>query len=205
MILRWKNAWQEKWFIKRVISGLLVLVMLLSILPYFFGMIEKRAGFAINDWVLSQLPAINLSIPIFAIIWGMVAVTLYECYKKPIVFLQMLWAFIFLTMARIISISLVPLNPPQHLVTLADPLSNFFYGEDFITKDLFFSGHTSTQFLLFFVLKEKWQKVLALATAIVIGLLVLVQHVHYTIDVLGAFLFTPLIFKASLLVSGKGK
>lgn len=181
--------------------GLLLLAMLFAFLPYFFATIESRNGHLLNDWLLNYLPAKNLSIPIFTLIWGMVAVTLYECYKNPSVFLKMLWAFIFLTVARIISISIVPLNPPPNLVVLADPLSNYFYGKDFITKDLFFSGHTSTQFLLFFVLPQKWQKSLAVITSLMVGALVLVQHVHYTIDVIGAFLFTPFIYKASSWVS----
>lgn len=204
-MISWSEALQQKRFKIKAFIGLVLLAITLFMLPHFFGMIEKREGLVLNDWLLNRLPAINVSIPVFTIIWGMVVLTLYECYKKPNIFIQLLWAFLFLTFSRVLSIFLVPLNPPENLVTLADPLSNYFYGEDFITKDLFFSGHTSTQFLLFFVLKEKWQKTLALFASIAIGTLVLFQHVHYTIDVIGAFLFTPFIYKASLWVSGKFK
>jgi hypothetical protein len=201
MNFTWKQAFVQKRFRLKVFFGLLTLLVLLSSLPYFFGVIEKRNGLVLNDWALNWLPAKNVSIPIFTLIWSMVAITLYECYKNPTIFLQLLWAFIFLTITRIISISLVPLNSPPNLVVLVDPLSNYFYGQDFITKDLFFSGHTSTQFLLFFVLQKAWQKRLAFLSAIFIGVLVLVQHVHYTIDVLGAFAITPLVYRASKLVS----
>ncbi len=201
MNFTWKQAFVQKRFRLKVFFGLLTLLVLLSSLPYFFGVIEKRNGLVLNDWALNWLPAKNVSIPIFTLIWSMVAITLYECYKNPTIFLQLLWAFIFLTITRIISISLVPLNSPPNLVVLVDPLSNYFYGQDFITKDLFFSGHTSTQFLLFFVLQKAWQKRLAFLSTIFIGVLVLVQHVHYTIDVLGAFAITPLVYRASKLVS----
>lgn len=201
MNFTWKEAFIQKKFRVRLVFGLVVLISLLLTLPYFFEVIEKRNGWILNDRVLNWLPAINLSIPIFAIIWSMVAITLYECYKSPAIFLKMLWGFIFLTLARILSISFIPLNPPQNLVVLIDPLSNYFYGQDFITKDLFFSGHTSTQFLLFFVLQKSWQKKIALLSAVLVGGFVLVQHIHYTIDVLGAFVITPFVYKLSTRIS----
>jgi membrane-associated phospholipid phosphatase len=88
-----------------------------------------------------------------------------------------------------LTITLVPLDPPAGLVGLVDPLSNFFYGPKFVTHDLFFSGHTSTVFLLYLCLPGKADKKLALAVTLSVAVLLLVQHVHYTLDVLGGFLF----------------
>ena len=99
-------------------------------------------------------------------------------------FLTFTWAFIFLSIFRVLTILLVPLDPPGGLITLVDPLSNFFYGAKFVTKDLFFSGHTSTVFLLFLTIPGKTDKKLALIATFIVGLLLLVQHVHYTLDVL---------------------
>jgi membrane-associated phospholipid phosphatase len=69
---------------------------------------------------------------------------------------------------------------------LADPLSNAFYGSKFVTKDLFFSGHTSTLFIMFLCLTGRTDRILALIATVVVGILLLVQHVHYTLDVLCA-------------------
>jgi membrane-associated phospholipid phosphatase len=63
-----------------------------------------------------------------------------------------------------------------------------------VTKDLFFSGHTSTVFLLFLCLPGKIDKKLALIVTMIVGSLLLVQHVHYTLDVLGALLFAWIAF-----------
>jgi len=69
---------------------------------------------------------------------------------------------------------------------------------------LFFSGHTATVFLLFLCLKKKQDKWLALGGSVLTGFLLLVQHVHYTIDVLAAPVFTYFIYISAVqLLHGK--
>jgi membrane-associated phospholipid phosphatase len=104
-------------------------------------------------------------------------------------FLTFVWSWVILSVFRMLTISLVPLDPPAGLIGLVDPLSNAFYGPKFITKDLFFSGHTSTVFLLYLCLPGRVDKRLALLITFGVATLLLIQHVHYTLDVLGGFLF----------------
>jgi hypothetical protein len=96
-----------------------------------------------------------------------------------------------------VTILLLPLEPPPGLVELKDPISNFFYGEEhaFITRDLFFSGHTSTQIMIGLILPGRKEKLLAFLGATTVAVLVLIQHIHYTIDVVGAVFFTWLLYK----------
>jgi membrane-associated phospholipid phosphatase len=99
-------------------------------------------------------------------------------------------------LARILTISLLPLNPPAGIITLKDPIANIAYGGNgiFITKDLFYSGHTGNMFLFFLSLQHKWDKIIALAASFIVGILVMVQHIHYSIDVIAAFIFTYFIY-----------
>jgi membrane-associated phospholipid phosphatase len=171
-------------------TGLAVVATLLSFMPLFFQAIERRHGILLNDPVLRLLQPHNVSMPLFIIIWAFTAYCIFRAAQMPQMFLNFLWSFIFLTAFRMLTITLVPLDPPAGLIGLVDPLSNFFYGSDkFVTKDLFFSGHTSTVFLLYLTVPGKTDKKLALVVTATVGFLLLVQHVHYTLDVLGGLLF----------------
>jgi membrane-associated phospholipid phosphatase len=112
---------------------------------------------------------------------------------------MILYFLILITLIRIITISIIPLNPPIGLIVLKDPLTSLTYGGSgvFITKDLFFSGHTSNLFMFYLCLQKKRDKQFALFTSLLVGLLVLVQHVHYSIDVIGAIVFTYFLVKYS--------
>lgn len=89
-----------------------------------------------------------------------------------------------------ITISLIPLDAPLNLVHLSDPFSIIFYGSNLITKDLFFSGHTATLCLVGLCLENKTEKMIIFIATGILGVLLLVQHVHYTADVLAAPVFS---------------
>lgn len=199
---RWSQAWNQKTFKKQVIAGTILLIAVLAFLPFFFNAVELRQGYVINDWLLNKFNPINVSIPVFSIIWCMALLTVTRCIQQPKIFVLFLWSFVLLSFLRIITISMVPLNPPLSLLELKDPLSNTFYGSKFITKDLFFSGHTSTQFIMYLCLRKKSDKILTLIASIAVGILVLVQHIHYTIDVLAAFPFAYLVYWAAKKITG---
>ena len=113
--------------------------------------------------------------------------------------LVILWAYNGVTLVRMASIGLISLNPPAGLIPLADPITNQFYGIHYITHDLFFSGHTTTVFLIFLCLKKKPDRIYSLLASVALGFLLLVQHVHYTIDVLAAPVFTYVFYRVALI------
>jgi PAP2 superfamily C-terminal len=173
------------------------LIPTLSSLPNFFQFIEKREGIVLNDFILNNLPAIDVSIYIFMFIWTLSILMVVRAVQTPTIFIGFVTSFLLLTLCRIITISIFSFNPPQGLIILKDPLSNFFYGNTFITKDLFFSGHTSTMFLMFLCFQRKFDKLLGVIFTFMVGILVLLQHVHYTVDVIVAPFFTYLIYRLS--------
>jgi membrane-associated phospholipid phosphatase len=194
----WQGAWQVPSFRRRVITGLILVVSILSSFPIFFQHIERRHGIQLDDPVLRMLTPHNVSLPLFIVIWTITGYSIFRAAQTPQMFLNFLWSFILLSLFRTLTITLIPLDPPSGLIPLIDPLSNFFYGDKFVTKDLFFSGHTSTVFLLFLTIPGKSDKKLALLATFIVGFLLLVQHVHYTLDVLGGFLFSWLSYKIAM-------
>lgn len=185
----WSQYIRNKLFRNKLVGGLLLLVLLIAFLPYYFAFIEARKGIVLNDLVLNFIESANVSIPTFIIIWSLSLWYLFKSYKDPALMLLILWGFNILSISRIISIYLVPLEPPNNLIELIDPITNSFYGAKFITKDLFFSGHTATLVCLALCLKTKRDQIIVFTGAVIVGILVLIQHVHYTIDVIAAFVF----------------
>jgi hypothetical protein len=174
----WDNSLKQSAFKPLLFTGIAFMIILLCLLPFFFNFIEQRQGYYLNDWLLNKIPAVDVSVPIFICI-------------------RFLYGYLLLLSVRYASIYFFPLEAPSGLVVLRDPLSNSFYGTKFITKDLFFSGHTSTLFLMYFFQDTRIKKLFTLFSSVAVGILVLLQHIHYTIDVIIAFPAAYLCFKTS--------
>lgn len=186
-----------------MISTVVILIIVVLSLPTFFNYIEQRKGAYLHDLILQHIPAADVSLLTFLIIWSMSGWVIIRCIQRPSFALLMLMSFTLLCLARMVSIVMVPLDPPDGLIKLNDPLTSLIYGgkDKFITKDLFFSGHTSNMFLMYLCLERKSDKRMALIASILVACLVLIQHVHYTVDVLFAFVFTYLIFRVAKLTA----
>ena len=187
--LIWQTAWKSTIFRRKFVVGVICLLVLLGTFPYFFQVIEQHRGPVLNDWVLSRIPPQDVSLIIFLVIWALALLLLVRARRSPAIFMTFVYSYILVSLSRMLSINLFPLDPPVGLLPMVDPITNAFYGKVYITRDLFYSGHTSTIFLIFLCLRRRWDRLFSLIGALIVGSLLLVQHVHYTIDVLGAFVF----------------
>jgi hypothetical protein len=165
------------------------LVAVLSTLASFLQKIELRPGVALDDPVLRLFSPLDFTWLTFAVIYLGLLVGVVLLSREPKLLLIALQSYVVMVVIRIIAMTLVPLEPPPTMIPLADPTVEYFGTGTLLTKDLFFSGHTSTLFLLFLTAQIRWQKMLFLACVVVVAVCVLVQHVHYTIDVFAAPFF----------------
>ncbi|MBB6502530.1 phosphatase PAP2-related protein [Pedobacter cryoconitis] len=188
--LTWQFAWEYPAFRVKFILGIIVMSLVLFFLQDFFLFIQARNGVLMNDWVLSRLPAYDVSHLIFLILYPATGFFIWRIIRNSSMCITALWGYIFLCLARMITISMIPLDAPLHLVHLSDPFSIFFYGSNVITKDLFFSGHTATLCLVGLCLENKREKMIVFIATGLLGVLLLIQHVHYTADVLAAPVFS---------------
>jgi membrane-associated phospholipid phosphatase len=105
--------------------------------------------------------------------------------------------YVVVNFLRIITLYLFTLETPEGIIPLVDPfLEKVAYGGNAAyTKDLFFSGHTSTLFIISLAEKRLGLRIALILSTILIGILLVWQRVHYTIDVIGALLVTFAVYK----------
>ena len=65
----WKIARKNIHFKRKALFSLALLLVIAFTGPFFFNYIENRNGIQLHDPVLNILPAYDLSIPIFTILW----------------------------------------------------------------------------------------------------------------------------------------
>lgn len=194
IIKAWKTALEVKSFrLKSIISGTL-LVLCALVAPYFFQFIQERDGYILHDYLLTLLPSIDLSYWIFILLYILIIYAVVSLLYTPHQFLIALQAYIVLTIFRFITIFLVPLDPPAGIIELNDPFVQYFLYQQSVTKDLFFSGHTSLLLLFTFSVPSARSRYLLLTGSILIATMLLFQHAHYTIDILAAPLFSWLAY-----------
>ncbi|MBN2526792.1 MAG: phosphatase PAP2 family protein [Deltaproteobacteria bacterium] len=178
---------------------------------------EGLSAPTLHDRVLSLVPLIptiakyNYHLWVFCYI--PVAAVLWKLNRQR--FVEFLYAGGVVSLLRGISIFVTGLGPVSGRdVNAGKPISELLTGwlqiinpfsalttdaaHVYLTKDLFFSGHTASTFLL---LLYCWQyprlRIVALAGHIVVVAVVFLSHLHYTIDVIGGWAVSFCVFVAA--------
>jgi hypothetical protein len=186
----WQHYWQQKKNKTIFILSLLALALVLFCFLHFLTYNENRAGYRFDDPILSQFSPIDVSGITFGITYLMGLLGIIIALKKPALFIQLVQAYTLITLFRMVSMYLLPLEAPADIIPLKDYfLQNTFYSGRDNLKDLFFSGHTATIFLFGIYFTDKKIKIIFFSAALLIGILVVLQHVHYSIDVVFAPVF----------------
>ncbi|PIE87237.1 MAG: hypothetical protein CSA03_01365 [Bacteroidetes bacterium] len=181
---------------KLLILSILSLLLCAMLFAVFLPMHEARADellWYFDDPIFPLLPVKDVSIPIFSITYG--ALILYIILNRTHTFFlsKLAFSYAVLLILRAGTLSILPLKEPANIVYLDDPFLNTFIYQGTLNADLFFSGHTALICLLIF-LTEKWKWLFAVL-AISLGILLMIQRAHYSIDVIGALPFAFLAVK----------
>jgi len=165
---------------------------------------ETRNGTRIDDWVLNLVDARDLSLMISLITLLTLFAGFISIIQKPVMLIYGLNAFTIILIFRMTGMYFLPLEPPEDIIPLRDVvLESTFYSGKVLLKDLFFSGHTAHIFLMALLTNIVWLKRSLLVSAILIAILLLVQHAHYTIDVVAAPVFAVAAYKLNILLTNK--
>lgn len=91
---------------------------------------------------------------------------------------------------RLVCLYLIPFYADSDAVKLEDPfLNNFIYPGNYVARDLFFSGHVAILVLLCLINERPKMKWFYFIAAVVVSVTVVLQKVHFSIDVLAAPFF----------------
>ncbi|MBL0309745.1 MAG: hypothetical protein IPP77_08760 [Bacteroidetes bacterium] len=167
---------------------------------HFLQVWQEREGVQLNDMLLNQLPPVDLSLWIFLLEYSTLLLVFVFILPYPDRFIRGIQMFTMATFLRTICIYFVALEPPKDMIHLIDPCANFFLHSNgvFVTKDLFFPGHIAAITLMMLVSTNRYVKTWALLATIVISIMLLTQHVHYTFDVLFAPVAAFICYKVVL-------
>lgn len=185
--MTWREAWRSVPF-KRLFIGVLSVALLISAsMPWYFQALQARGGSTPWEPLLAHLPAVDVSLFLFAVLYGSVLVALWDLAPRPVRLLRGLLAYTLVLCLRPVTMWLFTFEPPADLVPLMDPLTAVFYpgGEPF-AKDLFFSGHTASITVLACAVVGRTVRWGLVVATVLVAALVLLQHVHWTVDVLVA-------------------
>jgi len=199
----WRQILSDGRIRNQIIITLLLYVFLFKYCRIIMTQLEMRKGVQLTDPLLSFIPAHDVSMITFTLTYLALGVFVISTILNPKIFIVALQGYCLLIIMRTISIYFVALEPPLGMIVLKDPVTIIFMSTPsggYIVKDLFFSGHVSTAMLFFFICPNQSIKKALLLLSILIGTFILIQHVHYTIDVVAAPFFAFLAHRCSLFL-----
>jgi hypothetical protein len=204
--MTWKEVWAFRWFRIHLIVTLVALFIVMQLIIRVMDYVEQRPelGMSFNDPILELLPATDMTWPLTFLIYSNITLLLWGNRNHPRELLIGLQAYSLMILARTVTLYSFPLEPPVDIIPLADPLVQWKSEYSLVhTKDLFFSGHTATVFLCFLATVNSKLRIWFLIATVLVGSFVLLQHVHYTIDVVFAPFASYMCYRMAQVINEK--
>lgn len=203
MLKTYKSFFSNKWLVKSSLIAFLILGMSLLINFYAWSYATEKGSGHVTDIVLSNVRVYDVDT---LFIGGIVAFFLFVfswCLRHPSQMPYIVKSIALFITIRAIFVTLTHLGPFPDSVLI----SNIgILGKISFWADLFFSGHTGMPFLMALIFwKNKRMRYLFVLAAVSFGVIVLLGHLHYSIDVLAAFFITYTIHHLCELLRKKDK
>lgn len=192
----YKTYITDKKFIFSFLSGLFLLAISLLVQFFVTEYVERQVSSPVTDIILSNTRAYDVG-GIF--VWGSVLLTVITAF---IILIKLNYApfvvksIALFTLIRSVFVSITHISPfPTRIVIDSAFFTREAFSGIFTGNDLFFSGHTGTPFLLALIFWEnKILRTVFLSFSVMFAIVVLLGHIHYSIDVLSAYFITFSIF-----------
>lgn len=192
----YKTHFTDKKFLFSFLSSLLLLGISLIVQFLVSGYVTRVGGGSVTDVILSNTRVYDVG-GIF--VWGSVILTIigiFIIFRRPNYLPFVIKSIAIFTLIRSVFVSLTHISPfPTHALINSTFFSSEAFRGIFTGNDLFFSGHTGIPFLLALIFWEnKILRIIFLSFSIMFAVVVLLGHLHYSIDVLSAYFITFTIF-----------
>jgi len=188
----WKQELSSHKYLILLSFGFLIIANIISFLASSY--VDKISTAVVPDLILGNIPSLNLD---FIFVYGIVAIVLviffYSVIFKANELHIIAFQFSLLILVRSFFMVLTHLGQPAgaRIITGLPGLLQLLT----FHNDLFFSGHTAIPFMAFLLFRREKIGIFFLAASIIMAIIVLLMHVHYSIDVFAAFFITYGIYK----------
>lgn len=192
LMRRHRYYWTQKSFRISAFFSIFVFISSLFVQTYAVNFATERASNSVADIILSNTPVFDVD---WLFVYGMfllIAFITLLCLAHPKRIPFTLYSLALFIVIRALFVSLTHLSPfpVQAEIDFGTTITRVFFG-----ADLFFSGHTGAPFLMALIYwREKILRNIFLAWSFFFGVIVLLGHLHYSIDVLSAFFIAYGIF-----------
>ena len=185
----WKTIFAKPSTGYAFILTIILLAVALNLFGRFLVFVENRPGIVLHDPLFDMFNAHDFNTPIFVLIYGSLLTGLISLLPKPRFLMLALQTYCIMVIFRFIAMYLTPLEVPEGIINLRDPLVFTLGTGKVVTKDLFFSGHIASLTILFLTAKKKYLKWIFFVLAVIVASLIFLQKAHYTIDMIAAPFF----------------
>ncbi len=190
---RYREATREPGFVGSVCLGAAALAAALYVNFWAIKQATSRAGVSVEDIILSNIPVFNLDGVFVYGTFIVIGISILIIFSRPKRLPFALKALALFIIIRSLFTLMTHLGPPeaQYVTDFGDTIVRSFFG-----ADQFFSAHTGMPFLGALALwhASRREALFFLVSSLFFGVVVLLGHIHYTIDVASAFFITYGIF-----------
>jgi divalent metal cation (Fe/Co/Zn/Cd) transporter len=186
-----KLHFSDRSFLRSILIAVLLLSVGLVINYYAGTYATKSESGSVTDIILSNTQPHDVDGVFVMGSYILLGLIVFLVFRKVNTLPYTLEAISLFVMIRSIFVSLTHIGSfPTQISINSDLLSRVSFG-----GDLFFSGHTGLPFLMALIYwRVPYIRNIFLALSLAFGVIVLMGHLHYSIDVLSAFFITYSIY-----------
>ncbi len=195
VISNWQECTKDEAFRKYFTLNFFISIALYFAIIQWVKINSTRQGIVLDDPIYHLLAPRDFSLLIFILTYSPVVVFLIWVVQYPLLLHRAFNSFVAVFMIRAVCIHFVPLSPAPGIIVLGDPITGALADESHVLNDLFFSGHIGDLTTLFFLCGNKSIRRYIFACAAFVGLFLVWQRVHYSVDVLAAPFFSYISYQ----------